>query len=1127
MNRRWPTFGATVLLVTPVAAMLVMAPVIAPAAASQPSAAPATIDPLPVPGPPADLYNLIGPLPLLARDLKDDDSRAAIAAYDGATIYDNYSTSWMLYYSLKSLQDAVPGSNKVGQLVTQLAYGNPDPDTAMGSVDDEPWPDLKTALDAALPELAGDAANAERLNNAAVALFLAGVANAYEVKLPLTGGGAYEDSRLLEMNAVWLLRATERTFGAYRPAHLNVAYLRSVQRTCSSDVGAARDAAAAARRQLAADPSDLTAQALAVEALTRADPTEASLQQALALIVPAGPGPAPSALDYALRGDARLTVATALDAAPFEARVLARKALSDYDRSLRLAAYSGTYTGRARALALLGELPQAVSSQAAAVALQDNQIGHLRLADLESAAGDFNAMREDARIAFMSGVADRPALSNLALTRSTGSSAGDLTDLNHSLGLWSIDTRDELDVWDFTAQGCGAGGYVVQQLIPRSARPGLPTGGTTLDRAAVTMVDASILLQDSVTGQADGFAWLDAINADQALQGTPDDAMARLDAISVAMSAAIVSQRGHTVRDLETLHYAENVMRSAGLFQATLRMCERVTRSGADTDGDITSDLLLCSGETAYLEHDLVHAAGLLAGAAVAAHKALQSDTVGQADLELAAVWQELGRREDARAIFLKGAVVPETTDISLMKLGELALDGGDPRGAIAYYDLALAGLDSQSLIQVAHNNRGIATMHADAAPGEAPKCSRSDPTCTEAAADFAEAIAIDPANPVYLVNAAWVARLRGDDTGARKLLDSAVAGDSGVFAAENDMAVMAARTNQHGVAKSELQMALEARPSYDLAMWNLGVLSLDSGPVGIVDGEALLGRATKLNPRLRGEPLNLQFDDRAYRVVFGADQPASGAWSVSHSYGVGAAVLGTVAAASITSAALGEVTGRVTELGGEVVRTYVGPVAAILRRRRPAWLRAPHISSALRPWLITLPFLALTTLVSAYVAGADAGWGGFILALYAVALAILMHESGHLLAAGWMRASVHSLAWPAGIVVSVVMLPFRASSGPYVGHHVEGASPDQQWWIYLAGPAANLIAALLALGAYLAQPLPFLLLVSQVQLAAAAFAVLPFDPLDGKPLSRRPLAAGVLAIAIAGVGAAIVFGTS
>jgi hypothetical protein len=92
-------------------------------------------------------------------------------------------------------------------------------------------------------------------------------------------------------------------------------------------------------------------------------------------------------------------------------------------------------------------------------------------------------------------------------------------------------------------------------------------------------------------------------------------------------------------------------------------------------------------------------------------------------------------------------------------------------------------------------------------------------------------------------------------------------------------------------------------------------------------------------------------------------------------------------------------------------------------------------------------------------------------------------------------------------------------SSGPFLGQRVLGVSADRAWWVYLAGPAANLVVAIAAYGIFLTHPLPLLRLVTEAQLAAIGYALLPFAPLDGSVLKSRPLLMVVFGLAVAVAG--------
>lgn len=112
--------------------------------------------------------------------------------------------------------------------------------------------------------------------------------------------------------------------------------------------------------------------------------------------------------------------------------------------------------------------------------------------------------------------------------------------------------------------------------------------------------------------------------------------------------------------------------------------------------------------------------------------------------------------------------------------------------------------------------------------------------------------------------------------------------------------------------------------------------------------------------------------------------------------------------------------------------------------------------------------------------------------------------------------------------------MPARLSTGPYAGHRALPGVPSRKArWVFLAGPVANLAAAVFAYALYLAQPMPFFRLLAVVQLAAAGFSLLPFEPLDGAALGRERKERSTafllipMGLALAGgvFGAALTFG--
>ena len=90
----------------------------------------------------------------------------------------------------------------------------------------------------------------------------------------------------------------------------------------------------------------------------------------------------------------------------------------------------------------------------------------------------------------------------------------------------------------------------------------------------------------------------------------------------------------------------------------------------------------------------------------------------------------------------------------AMLRLGEMALDRGDGAGGRVLYDLAITATESgysdqdfdrsrnlRLLAQVAHNNRGIATlMQVPKGQDGAPDCTTATVDCTAALDDFTAA---------------------------------------------------------------------------------------------------------------------------------------------------------------------------------------------------------------------------------------------------------------------------------------------------------------------------------------------------------------------------------------------------
>ena len=95
---------------------------------------------------------------------------------------------------------------------------------------------------------------------------------------------------------------------------------------------------------------------------------------------------------------------------------------------------------------------------------------------------------------------------------------------------------------------------------------------------------------------------------------------------------------------------------------------------------------------------------------------------------------------------------------------------------------------------------------------------------------------------------------------------------------------------------------------------------------------------------------------------------------------------------------------------------------------------------------------------------------------------------------------------WPGkASSISIVLLPFGVSDGPFLGHEaLPGTSFRQARWAHLAGIVANIVVAFMFYALCLLAPLPALRLLAEVQLGVAAFSLLPLRPLDAAAFRRH-----------------------
>lgn len=1077
-----------VLLLLPVV-LAAIAPLLAPIPAQATSW---TAPPLPdreesLPG----FQHLLEPLPIVVRDLPDAESRDVVSIYDAATLTDN-AAAWAMVEAANKAIPVPPAQRTDWDYWVQSGQGDSPPRTILAS-------------------LQGDPQNGDRLNNLAVAIY-------FSAKTRNSEGG-YSTNR-----QSWrLLQATLEVFPETRSAFLNNAFLSDDYLVSGHSPNDPPVDFAGWLNEHQEDPTALT---LAVEIVVnhaRGFNLDAATLSEYATTLSLSSDAAHAALGHALLGDLQMAEfrfgnpAPSSEVAPYEFQRAAHLALEHYDSALQLSDDPSLYAARALMLSIIGDIPAAIRSQQRAVDLQPDSLP-LAL-QLASHFLDLRGSVDDMRRS----VASAREIEREAVARTLGREGIPLADvrfLADSRHLIPLAANRPATFFAIYLPGMAGAGYGISftEIPLYSRRPEGSFGNNPLTRAVGGIVAKSQALGDVDSIDDDVAAYLAVISGSNSIvfpayivpdSGEEAVATARLVADGESASSADLA-----IGDVDM---AAEWLRFMGDNEKAMKLCQHANTQAEEGSG-LQFNMLRCTGDNAYLVGDYEtaqQAFEALGDQFMAGYVAHRRGDLGEAERLLKAA------RESQ----------PQHQYDALQRLGDIFLESGQPSRAVQSYDEWLAWAEPgdcydgvcQSCVRdmcivlnaplpFVYSNRGVAVLQTAADREGTIDCSgEARDACSAALADFNSALEFDAYNPVFLMNKAWVTRLLGDPDSSELLMQQALDSDHTLYPVLNDLGVQAVGSGNRTAARDYFLDAAAANPHYDLALWNLGVLKMQEGIGGILRGQAYLARAIVRNPSLVTDSMDFRTDERFYRVeITESLRPGSG-WSFGAASSIATTTFGFITMALVLLQAFYAVGLNKAQ---DTLSSLAESGSRWFRRFNPRHLLPQESWPLLRllPLTAGLATLALVTVLTARQGDPHAAAASAALALFAVVLAVIVHELGHAFMARRVGAIVQPAQWTPGLVLAFVLLPTPLGVSPFPGQRVVSDEEKASWKVYVAGPLANLGFAAVVYILFMLQPLPMLRLIAQVQLAAMGYALLPFEPLDGAALARRhPAALGAL----------------
>jgi predicted Zn-dependent protease len=356
------------------------------------------------------------------------------------------------------------------------------------------------------------------------------------------------------------------------------------------------------------------------------------------------------------------------------------------------------------------------------------------------------------------------------------------------------------------------------------------------------------------------------------------------------------------------------------------------------------------------------------------------------------------------------------------------------------------------------------------------------------------KALAADPADPVFLMSAGFIADRAGRAEAAARYDRQALDSDPGAFPAANDLGVELTREHHDGAAMTALRQAAGASPAYALSWFNLGVLESRLGPSHLLASQGAFAAAYSLDPALKERRPEMTIDAKVYRTALDLSKPLPPRWSISQLQRPAPAAAVGLAAIVLIGFGLARASGRG---GSAVAGQWLDPVSERLRSMRwprrlshPGWALAATIATFLPGYLRRAP---APVAVVAYAVG--------VLVLAAAAMAARSAVARH------RGIKIAQSSWPPALVLGLVTGAFGLPWAPLPVVRADGKDNPR---LHLAAPLtlAALSLLLFAESAWLHTPLTQAWAVAALIMSASTLP--PIGPLDGAHFGKAGIAAGV-----------------